>query len=54
MENDDEIYCFLIEDGIANNEYKIFLMDYVSQSEYLYANNFIDFIRLKINSLQND
>jgi hypothetical protein len=54
MENDDEIYYFLIEDGIANNEYKIFLMDYVSQSEYLYANNFIDFIRLKINLLQDD
>jgi hypothetical protein len=51
MENDNEVYYFLVEDGIEDNEYKIFLVDYIGQSEYLYANNFIDFITLKINSL---
>jgi hypothetical protein len=51
MENDDEIYYFLIENGIENNEYKIHLIDHISQSESFYANNFIDFITLKINSL---
>ncbi|PQL93808.1 SMI1/KNR4 family protein [Apibacter adventoris] len=51
LENDNEIYYFIVENNIENNEYKVYFRDYLSQSDELYANNFLEFIENKINEL---
>jgi hypothetical protein len=41
LTTDDEFFCFLVGDGVKNNEYYV----YEAYSQTIYANNFLGFLK---------
>jgi len=51
FEPEDELYYFDIVEGIDGNEYKVYLKDYYSDTKDVYADNFLEFLKMKISEL---
>jgi len=49
MENDKETYYFLFEKDLVSNEYKVYKMNNRTKATELFANDFLEFIKLQIN-----
>ena len=51
LENEEEIYYFLVQDNIIDNEYSIYRKDFINNSDEFFAENFNEFLVLKIEEL---